>query len=157
MQRRKFGAHDFDVSALGFGCMRLPVIDNQPDKIDEDKTGEMIRYAVDNGVDYVDTAFNYHREQSEVVVGRILKDGYRDRVNLATKCPTWLIEKHGDFDRYLDTQLSKLQTDHIDMYLLHSLGKERWGVLVEADVFRFLDRAKQDGRILNAGFRSMMM
>ncbi len=152
MQRRKFGAHDFDVSALGFGCMRLPVIDNQPDKIDEDKTGEMIRYAVDNGVDYVDTAFNYHREQSEVVVGRILKDGYRDRVNLATKCPTWLIEKHGDFDRYLDTQLSKLQTDHIDMYLLHSLGKERWGVLVEADVFRFLDRAKQDGRILNAGF-----
>ena len=82
----------------------------------------------------------------------IRDSGYRDRVNLATKCPTWLIEKHGDFDRYLDTQLSKLQTDHIDMYLLHSLGKERWGVLVEADVFRFLDRAKQDGRILNAGF-----
>ncbi|HHY16879.1 MAG TPA: aldo/keto reductase [Firmicutes bacterium] len=152
MQRRKFGVHDFDVSVLGFGCMRLPVIDNQPDKIDEDKASEMIRYAVDNGVDYVDTAFNYHREQSEIVLGRILKDGYRDRVNLATKCPTWLIEEHGDFDRYLDTQFSKLQTDRIDMYLLHSLNKSRWEALVKADVFRFLDRAKQDGRIRHAGF-----
>ncbi len=152
MQRRKFGAHNFDVSALGFGCMRLPVIDNQPEKIDEEKTAEMIHYAVDNGVDYVDTAFNYHREQSEIVVGRVLKDGYRDRVNLATKSPTWLIEKRGDFDKYLDIQLSKLQTDHIDMYLLHSLNKDRWNSLLKAGVFTFLDQAKQDGRIRYAGF-----
>ncbi|MBP8614399.1 MAG: aldo/keto reductase [Firmicutes bacterium] len=152
MQRRKFGAQDLYVSALGFGCMRLPVIDNQQDRIDEEKTAEMIRYAVDNGVNYVDTAFNYHRGQSEIVVGRVLKDGYRERVNLATKCPTWLIEQHGDFDRYLDTQLEKLQTDHVDMYLMHSLNKERWQVLVKCDVFTFFDRAKQDGRIRYAGF-----
>jgi predicted aldo/keto reductase-like oxidoreductase len=87
-----------------------------------------------------------------VVLGRILKGGYRDRVYLATKCPTWLIEKHEDFDKYLDIQLSRLQTDRIDMYLMHSLNKDRWNVLVENDVFSFMERAKQDGRIRFAGF-----
>lgn len=152
MQRRKFGRHDFDVSALGFGAMRLPVIDNDPAKIDEEKTREMIHYAIENGVDYIDTAYNYHREQSEIVVGKVLKEGYRDRVNLATKCPTWLIKSHKDFDTYLNIQLDKLQTDHIDMYLLHSLNKERWQSLLEAQVFKFLERAKSDGRIRYAGF-----
>lgn len=152
MQRRKFGFHDFDVSALGFGCMRLPVIDNQPDQIDEEKVAEMLYYVVDNGVDYIDTAYSYHREQSEVVVGRILKGSYRDKVNLATKCPTWLIEQREDFDKYLDIQLSRLQTDHIDMYLLHSLNKDVWENLLKADVFSFLASAKQDGRIRYAGF-----
>lgn len=152
MQRRKFGFHDFDVSALGFGCMRLPVIDNQPDKIDEAKTAEMIYYAVDNGVDYIDTAYSYHREQSEVVLGRILKEGYRDKVNLATKCPTWLTENREDFDKYLDIQLTRLQTDRIDMYLMHSLNKDRWNNLLKNDVFSFIESAKQDGRIRYAGF-----
>lgn len=152
MQRRKFGFHDFDVSALGFGCMRLPVIDNQPDKIDEAKTAEMIYYAVDNGVDYIDTAYSYHREQSEVVLGRILKEGYRDKVNLATKCPTWLIEDREDFDKDLDIQLTRLQTDRIDMYLMHSLNKDRWNNLLKNDVFSFIESAKQDGRIRYAGF-----
>lgn len=152
MQRRKFGVHDFDVSALGFGCMRLPVIDDQPDKIDEEKTAEMIHYAVDNGVDYIDTAWGYHREQSEVVLGRILKGGLREKVYLATKCPTWLIEKREDFDKYLDAQLSKLQTDHIDMYLMHSLTKERWESILKHDVFDFIESAKRDGRIRYAGF-----
>lgn len=152
MQRRKFGFHDLDVSALGFGCMRLPVIDNQPDKIDEAKTAEMIYYAVDNGVDYIDTAYSYHREQSEVVLGRILKEGYRDKVNLATKCPTWLIENREDFDKYLDIQLTRLQTDRIDMYLMHSLNKDRWNNLLKNDVFSFIESAKQDGRIRYAGF-----
>jgi len=152
MQRRKFGFHDFEVSALGFGCMRLPVIDDQPDKIDEEKTAEMIYYAVDNGVDYVDTAYSYHREQCEVVLGRILKGGYRDRVKLATKCPTWLIENPEDFDKYLDIQLSRLQTDRIDMYLMHTLNKDRWNNILKNDVFSFMERAKQDGRIRYAGF-----
>ncbi|HHY69238.1 MAG TPA: aldo/keto reductase [Bacillota bacterium] len=153
MQRRKFGMYDFCVSALGFGCMRLPVIDNQQDKIDVEKTDEMIRYAIDHGVNYVDTAFNYHRGQSEIVVGDILKkDGYREKVYLATKCPTWLIEEHQDFDKYLNIQLEKLQTDHIDMYLMHSLNKERWESIAKSDVFTFLDKAKKDGRIGYAGF-----
>ena len=152
MQYRKFGRHDIQVSALGFGMMRLPVLDNDPAKIDEAKVAEMVRYAVEHGVNYVDTAFNYHRGQSEIVVGKVLKDGLRDKVYLATKCPVWQVTSRADFDTFLNTQLEKLQTDHIDMYLLHGLNKSRWPGLVEAQVFDFLDKAKSDGRIRFAGY-----
>jgi len=152
MQHRKFGKHDIHVSNLGFGCMRLPVLDNDAAKIDEEKTSEMLHYAVEHGVNYIDTAWPYHREQSEVVVGKILKQGLRDKVYLATKSPVWLVNSHEDLDLYLNKQLEKLQTDHIDMYLLHSLDKERWPQLVKANPFKFLERAKADGRIRLAGF-----
>lgn len=152
MQRRRFGKHDFQVSALGFGMMRLPVLDQDQSKIDEEKTRELVHYAVDHGVNYIDTAYNYHGGQSEVVVGKILRKGLRDKVYLATKCPTWLVKTRDDFDRLLAEQLQKLQTDHIDMYLLHALNKDRWKVLLEANVFDFLSRAKADGRIMYAGF-----
>lgn len=132
--------------------MRLPVIDNDQAKIDEDKTRAMVEYAVAHGVNYIDTAWPYHREQSEPVVGRILKGGLRDRVYLATKNPVWLVNSRADFDKYLGEQLAKLQTDHIDMYLLHALGKERWSKMLEYNFADFLDRAKADGRIRYAGF-----
>ncbi len=152
MQYRKFGKHDLRLSALGFGTMRLPIFDNDAAKIDEEQSAKMLRYAVEHGVNYIDTAWPYHREQSELVVGRILKDGLRDKVHLATKSPVWLVESHSDLDKYLDKQLEKLQTDHIDMYLLHSLAKDRWSALVKHDPFTFLDKAKTDGRIKYAGF-----
>ena len=152
MQRRKFGRHDIQASALGFGTMRLPVFDNDSAKIDEGKTSEMLHYAVENGVNYVDSAYNYHREQSEIVVGKVLKQGLRDKVYLATKCPSWLIKTYDDFDPLLNRQLEKLQTDHIDMYLLHSLSKDRWPTLVQAEAFKFMQKAKADGRIRFAGF-----
>ncbi|MGI6633259.1 MAG: aldo/keto reductase [Bacillota bacterium] len=152
MQYRKFGSTSDRVSALGFGMMRLPVVDGDPAKIDEEKTAEMVNYAIDHGVNYIDTAYNYHREQSEVVVGKVLKGGTRDKVYLATKCPTWLVTTRDDFDKYLDIQLERLRTDHIDMYLLHALNSKRWPVLLEAKVFDFLEAAKADGRIKNAGF-----
>lgn len=132
--------------------MRLPVIDNDQAKIDEKATREMVEYAVAHGVNYIDTAWPYHREQSEPVVGRILKGGLRDKVYLATKNPVWLVNSREDFDKYLGEQLTKLQTDRIDMYLLHALGKERWSKLLEYNFADFLDRAKADGRIRYAGF-----
>ena len=114
MQYRKFGRLDWEVSALGFGAMRLPTLENS-DRVDEPEATRMIRYAIDRGVNYVDTAYPYHQGQSECVVGRALKDGYREKVKLATKLPVWLVHSWDDCDRYLDEQLERLQLDHVDL------------------------------------------
>jgi hypothetical protein len=137
------------LSVLGFGCMRLPAKEG---RIDEQRATRQVRYAIDAGVNYIDTAWPYHAGESESFLGRALADGYREKVRLATKLPSFLAEKPEDLDRFLNTQLSKLKTDHIDYYLLHTLTGALWDHLETLGVRDFLDRAKSDGRIVNAGF-----
>lgn len=152
MQYRKFGPTNEMVSVLGFGCMRFPIIDGDSKKIKEDEATEMLRYAIDNGVNYVDTAYPYHGEMSEPFVGRALEDGYREKVYLATKLPSWLIKSREDMDKYLNEQLDKLKTDYIDFYLVHALNSNYWKNLKENGLFEFLDTIKKDGRVKYIGF-----
>jgi len=146
------------ISALGFGCMRFPVIKNDPQGIDEEKATEMLQYAIDNGVNYIDTAYPYHGTSmgeagdSEPFLGRVLKDGYRKKVKLATKLPSWLIQSHEDMDEFLNEQLERLQTDYIDYYLVHSLNVDLWQLVKDNGIIDFLRRAIQAKRIRYAGF-----
>lgn len=152
MEYRNFGRLDLKVSALGYGCMRLPVIDGDPGRIDESQATDLVRYAVDHGVNYVDTAYPYHQGNSERFLGRALKDGYREKVNLATKLPVWEVKEYADFDRLLNEQLDRLQTDYIDFYLLHALDKERWQAVKELGVLDWLDQQVAAGKIKHPGF-----
>jgi len=153
MLYRKVPKTGDELSILGFGCMRLPAKKNGSG-IDEERAIRQLRYAIDDGVNYVDTAPAYHFGRSEKVLGRALEDGYREKVRLATKLPPWSVRSRGDMDRILDHQLATLKTDHIDYYLLHSLTKESFSRLKNLGVLEFLDTAKKDGRIRNAGFSS---
>lgn len=150
MLYRKIPKNGDELSILGFGCMRLPA--NDDGSIDEARSIAQIRYAIDRGVNYLDSAWPYHGGASEPLLGRALQDGYRDKVRVATKLPTWMIHNRGDMDYYLDRQLEKLQTDHIDYYLCHALNGESWDMLKTLGVADFLETAKADGRIGNAGF-----
>ena len=155
MQYRGFGRLDWKASALGFGCMRFPTSDGErlSPNILEAEAVRMVRHAIDNGVNYLDTACAYHGGQSEVVVGRALKDGYREKVKLATKLPVWSVESAADFDRLLNEQLQRLQTDHIDFYLLHALGRTRWReTVLKHDLLTRAEAALADGRIGYLGF-----
>jgi predicted aldo/keto reductase-like oxidoreductase len=152
MQYRQFGKLDWKVSALGFGCMRLPTQGGDSKDIDEPEATRMLRHAIDQGLNYVDTAYPYHGGNSELFVGRALQDGYREQVKLATKLPCWKVKANEDFDRYLDEQLEKLQTDHIDFYLLHALNKDSWQKMRDLEVLKRAEGALADGRIRYLGF-----
>lgn len=149
MQYRLVPKNGDKLSALGFGAMRLPT---RMGKIDEERATRQIRDAIDRGVNYIDTAVPYHGGESERFLGRALQGGYREKVNLATKLPPWSVKSREDMDRILDIQLRKLQTDHIDYYLLHSLEAGQWKKLLDLGVLGFLDEAKASGKIRNAGF-----
>ena len=138
--------------------MRLPVIGDDPTNIDEENAINMIHYAIDHGVNVIDTAYPYHGVsldqggESEPFVAKALKDGYREKVKIATKLPSWAVETREDMDRYLDEQLNRLETDCIDFYMIHCINKTYWENLKELGFEEFLDQAIADGKIKHAGF-----
>ena len=154
------GKTGIEVSRLGFGTMRLPTR-NSNENIDEEESSKMLEYGIENGINIIDTAYPYHAEDlsgagnSEKFVGEFLKENsLRDDIILQTKSPIWLAEEPADFDYYLDQQLEKLQTDYIDIYLLHSLTVPDWEKVKELNVFDFLDDALSSGKVKHVGFSS---
>ncbi|NLY82147.1 MAG: aldo/keto reductase [Clostridiales bacterium] len=152
MKYRKLGNNNDLISVIGYGTMRFPVLNKDPSKIDESTAIEQLRYGIDSGINYIDTAYGYHMGNSEIVVGKALKDGYREKVFLADKLPTWLIKEPSDMDKYLDEQLEKLDTDYIDFYLIHTLDRKKWDNCLNNGLFEFIDRAKKSGKIKQIGF-----
>ncbi len=152
MLYRELGKTGVKVSTLGFGAMRLPVIDGDTKKIDEVKAIEMVRYSIDQGVNYLDTAFPYHGGVSEAFCKKVMADGYREKVKIATKLPVWDVKNYEDMDRLLDVQRDNLGVETIDFYLTHALRQDFWKVMKDNDYKKFLDQAKADKKIEYAGF-----
>lgn len=153
MQYRSLPKHPaLKLSAVGLGCMRLPIVDRDYSRIDEEKAAALVRRAVEGGVNYLDTAQPYHGGESERFVGRMLKQGLRDRVNVATKLPTWLVEAEADWERLLDDQLTRLDVETIDFYMFHGLSGERWDLVTRLRGLETIERARADGRIRHVGF-----
>lgn len=136
-------------SRLGYGLMRLPVRDGQ---VEEERAIRLIRRGIDGGITYIDTAYPYHGGQSEVVAGKALKDGYREKVTITDKLPCWAVKESGDMDALLDEQLRRLDLPYIDMYLLHALNRDRYAKMKELGFKDFFRRALKDGRIRHVGF-----
>lgn len=149
MENRKFGNTGLNPSILGFGMMRLKK--REDGTIDEDWAIKTLRNAIDNGLTYVDTAYSYG--DSERVTGLCLLDGYREKVTLASKMPIMMLKSEEDFDRILNEELERLQTDHIDAYLLHAVNAERWeNFVVRFNVLEKMEKAKAEGKIRHIGF-----
>ncbi len=155
MQYRTMPNSDEKLSALGFGCMRLPSKGGggMISSIDTERALEQIRYAIDNGVNYLDTAYPYHRGQSESFLGEyVLKDGYREKVKVATKLPCFFINKKEKIEEIFEKQLNKLQLDYIDYYLLHSMNGPSWDKMLSLGIIEFMDKIKREGKIRHMGF-----
>ena len=150
MKYRKMPNTGDDLSVLGFGCMRFPL--DSSGAIDRDLSERMIRHGVERGVNYIDTAWPYHNGESEPFVGEVLSKGLREKVNLATKLPSWLINDHDDMEDFLNKQLERLKTERIDYYLVHALNRKHWDNLRKNDLFSFLEKVKSDGRVGSVGF-----
>jgi predicted aldo/keto reductase-like oxidoreductase len=149
VQFRPLGETGFKPSALGFGCMRLPMKDK---KVDEPAAIEILRYAIDHGVNYFDTAYPYHGGDSERVLGKALQEGYRQKVTVADKMPIWKVKKYEDFDRLFEEQMERLQLEKIDYYLLHNIQGASWPAIRDIGAIEWLEKVRGTGRIDYLGF-----
>ncbi len=152
LKYRRFGKLDWKVSALGFGAMRLPTIGGDRSNVDEELAIRMIRYAINHGVNYVDTAYRYHEGKSEIIVGKALKDGYREKVRIATKMPMHQVNAREELDTIFNDQLEKLQVKYIDNYLLHGLDEANWSKVKELNVIDWAEKKIIEGKIHYLGF-----
>ncbi len=152
MQYRKMGSLDWQVSALGFGCMRLPSRRFSLMGADLEESKRIIRYGIDRGINYIDTAWFYHLGESEKVLGEILKDGYREKVKLVSKLPLPLVRNRADFDRFLSAQLERLQTEYLDIYLFHSMNAGQFEKMKRLGLITEMEKARHQARIRHIGF-----
>ena len=150
MEKRKMEKIGAETSLLGFGCMRFPT--TAEGKIDENAAEQMLDKAISAGVNYIDTAYPYHGGESEPFVGRVLQKYDRASIYLATKLPVWKVKKPEDVDAIFEEQLSRLQTDYIDFYLMHALDKEDWDAMVAMGTVKRLEELKAEGKIRYLGF-----
>ena len=149
MEMRKMEKLGVETSLLGFGCMRLPLKDG---KIDRERTAAMFDTAFQAGINYFDTAFPYHNGESELVVGELLKKYDRNSFYLATKLPLYRVHSLDDAKELLNLQLSRLQVDYVDFYLLHALNRNSFREMVSYGVVDYLAEMKKEGKIRNFGF-----
>ena len=153
MQYRKMGSLDWQVSALGFGAMRLPTRRNSMlSRMKHAEAKRILRHGIDLGINYIDTAYVYHLGGSEKILGETLKDGYREKVKLVTKSPIYFIRKSEDFDKYLKRQINKLQTDYLDAYLFHGLNRNNFKKVKELKLVDKMVEARDQGLIKHIGF-----
>ena len=153
MIKEKFNCLDIETTLLGLGVMRLPADENL--KVDEEYGINLIRYAIDQGVNYIDTGYTYHGGKSEVIIGKALKDGYREKVVIADKLPIWLAKTEEDVDRFFNEQLERLgQADGgcIDMYLIHNIIPANWKKTQKLNVLPYLEQKKAEGKLGHIGF-----
>ena len=151
MRYRVLGKTGVEVSALGFGCMRFPTLEG--DAIDEAKAIEMLRFGMDNGINYLDTAFFYHGGNSETLVGKAVKDGYREKTYIATKLPLGNVNCEEDVEKIFNEQLAKLDVEYIDFYLLHAVNNDSWeNRVVKFNIMPKLEKLKEQGKIKHIGF-----
>ena len=147
MQYRSFGKLGITASAFGLGCMRFNGAPSGDCACDEEKAISLIRRAIDGGVTYIDTAYVYLNKTSEIALGKALKDGYRDKVYIATKIPPETVENRAEMEAIFAEELKKLQTDHIDFYLMHGINKEKWEAFKAIGAPQFFDDMKKEGKI----------
>lgn len=152
MVTKKF--KDLELSALGLGTMRLPVIDGDDSKIDEEKTKEMVAYAMGNGINYYDTAWGYHSGNSEIVMGKVLNDYPRDSYYLATKFPGYDLSNMDKVEEIFEKQLEKCNTEYFDFYLFHNVCEMNIDAYLneEYGIYKYLMEQKKNGRIRHLGF-----
>lgn len=145
---------DLKLSALGLGTMRLPVIDGDDARIDEEKTAEMVAYAMEKGINYYDTAWGYHNGNSEIVMGKALSQYDRDSYYLATKFPGYDLSNMDKVEEIFEKQLEKCRVDYFDFYLVHNVCEMNIDAYLDEKygIYDYLVKQKENGRIRHLGF-----